>query len=1258
VTVASNPAPAAQVIDLDPTGSGLPGELVKLGTTACFVATTAAEGTELWKSDGTAAGTSIAADLQVGVGSSAPSRLTVAGAKLFFVADDGVNGLSLFVLDASGPTRLAEVPAWTRLVAAGSQLFFVGTDATNGAELWKTDGTAEGTALVKNIAPDADDSDIDSLVVLGSNVFFTADDGTSGVELWISDGSESGTTLVSDLNPGGSSNPSSLTVVGSHVYFAADEGLHGVELWRADANGATLVADVIPGGGSSSPARLTSVGTRLFFEADDGVSGAELWVADTVAGGAQLVKNIHPASGASLSSLTAGNGVLFFAADDGSHGLELWKSDGTANGTVLVKDLNPGAGSGLEGGSAFTFLSPEGVLLFSATEGTAGFELWKSDGGAMGTGRVADIFGGTSSSAPTGWLRLGDTVLFSAEDAAGRELWSVPVAAVAAPTIQCGTDVTVEATGPTGAVATYTAAIATDGSGAPTITYSKDSGATFPLGETTVTATATNSASLTATCTLKVTVKDTTPPTISCLATAPVEANTTDGAKLNTLPPMPSSDTVSATTVTYVPAPGSHFDIGTTFVTATATDASGNKASCIFSIIVEDTKPPTLTCPGSQTIEANNPAGAVAPPLTPATARDTASTFEIIYSPDLNSTFPLDQTTKVTVNAVDSFDNLSTCSFNVTVQDKTPPVLTCSSDITVEATASTGATVNYPDAVATDAVTTSPTITYSTASGTVFAIATKTITVKTQDAAGNKAPDCTFKITVQDKTPPVITCPSNITAEVNSIKGAKVDYSPAIATDAASTPTVTYSQATGSSFPVGRSTVTATAKDGVGNTSQCTFEINVTDNTPPVIACPADVRAQATSSTVSYLRLPSAQASDLGSVPTVTYTPSLSSPFPMGTTAVTATAVDGQGNSASCTFNVIVADTQPPSLTCPAEVVAEAVGANGATVLYPAVNATDSVSTVSLRYSVASGTEFPVGVTNVTVTAEDLSGNELGCTFPVKVKDTIPPTISCPGDTAVEATSPEGATVTYGTATASDIVSTPTVTYSHPTGMSFPLGQTTVSATATDAAGNASTCTFNVNVKDTVAPTITCPADVTAEATSAAGAFVKYPKPTVTDAVTVVPFVEADRSAGARFPLGTTPVTLSAADSTGNHASCTFNVTVRDTQGPVLTCPSNITVDAGSSRGAAVTFGLPTPVDAVSASASVTSDHESGAIFPVGQTTVKLSSADDAGNQGTCEFAITVNAPAEKSGCSSVAPTGWALLLALAAGWRMRRRQA
>ena len=181
---------------------------------------------------------------------------------------------------------------------------------------------------------------------------------------------------------------------------------------------------------------------------------------------------------------------------------------------------------------------------------------------------------------------------------------------------------------------------------------------------------------------------------------------------------------------------------------------------------------------------------------------------------------------------------------------------------------------------------------------------------------------------------------------------------------------------------------------------------------------------------------------------------------------------------------------------------------------------------------------------------------------------------------------------------------------------------------------------------------------MTAEATSASGALVKYPAPMVSDAVTVTPFVEADHASGSRFPIGATAVTLTASDSSGNHASCTFNVTVRDTQGPALVCPADVTLEATSSRGAVVTFGLPTPVDAVTSSVTVSSDHESGSVFPVGQTTVKLTSKDAAENEGSCEFTVTVNAQTAKTGCSSTAPTGWALILALAAGWRMRRRQA
>src|SRR5439155_236938 len=127
--------------------------------------------------------------------------------------------------------------------------------------------------------------------------------------------------------------------------------------------------------------------------------------------------------------------------------------------------------------------------------------------------------------------------------------------------------------------------------------------------------------------------------------------------------------------------------------------------------------------------------------------------------------------------------------------------------------------------------------------------------------------------------------------------------------------------------------------------------------------------------------------------------------------------------------------------------------------------------------------------TTVTCTAMDAAHNTGSCSFTVTVRDTTAPAVSCPSDIATEATSAAGAVATF-TATASDLVdgATDVVTCAPASGSTFALGSTTVTCTAMDAAHNTGTCSFSVTVHDTTAPAVTCPLDITKEATSAAGA--------------------------------------------------------------------------------------------------------------------------------------------------------------------------
>ena len=418
-------------------------------STLFFAADDGVHGVELWKSDGTDGGTALVEDLRMGPASSSPAHLTRVGGAflgaghLFFTADDGVNGVELWKSDgtALGTQLVKNInpapgassnPAQLTAVSSGGfgagKLFFAAEEGTDGVELWISDGTAAGTVQVKDINPGPASSSPTALLAVGTVLFFMADDGVTGTELWKSDGTPAGTVQVKDIYAG--PNPSNLQPmvnVGGTVFLKAATLGEGSELWKSDGTeaGTTLVKDIRPGVVGSSPYQLVAVGTTLFFQADDGVNGRELWKSDGTEAGTVLVADISPGGSAFFPNAIEGYSIaagdaLFFVADDGTHGEELWKSDGTAPGTVLVKDILPGPGS-----AAVAFLTDvNGTVFFPARNAPfENYELWRSDGRAAGTFQVHDI-APVADAAPDHLTLCGPFLFFSAYGPEGNELWA------------------------------------------------------------------------------------------------------------------------------------------------------------------------------------------------------------------------------------------------------------------------------------------------------------------------------------------------------------------------------------------------------------------------------------------------------------------------------------------------------------------------------------------------------------------------------------------------------------------------------------------------------------------------------------------------------------------------------------------------------------------------------------------------------------------------------------------------------------------
>ncbi|MBW4535958.1 MAG: hypothetical protein KME09_18640 [Pleurocapsa minor HA4230-MV1] len=415
------------VKDINPDVSSAPDSLVEFNDKLYFSAYDKENGSELFVTDGTAEGTQLLVDLypggnQDGPYSSAPDQLVEFNDKLYFKANNGENANELFVSDgtaegtglfvdlfpgedqygsnnSSFPSELAEFQ---------DKLYFRANNGVNGDELFVTDGTAEGTKLVADIYPGenqygfSNGSAVSELVEFNDKLYFRADNGESGLELFVSDGTAEGTGLLVDLFPGedqydgfsNGSDPTNFVELNDQLYFTANtaETNNGLFVSDGTAEGTKLVADLSPETDENGNvisydlSYMTEFNGKLYFSANDGENGNELFVSDGTAEGTQLFADIYPGendlgynNSSSPRDFVEFNDHLYFVANDGENGYELFVTDGTTEGTQLVADIYPGKDSyGYNYGSAPSGLTVVGnELFFSADNGETGTELFK-----------------------------------------------------------------------------------------------------------------------------------------------------------------------------------------------------------------------------------------------------------------------------------------------------------------------------------------------------------------------------------------------------------------------------------------------------------------------------------------------------------------------------------------------------------------------------------------------------------------------------------------------------------------------------------------------------------------------------------------------------------------------------------------------------------------------------------------------------------------------------------------------------------------
>ncbi len=505
-----------------------------------------------------------------------------------------------------------------------------------------------------------------------------------------------------------------------------------------------------------------------------------------------------------------------------------------------------------------------------------------------------------------------------------------------------------------------------------------------------------------------------------------------------------------------------------------------------------------------------------------------------------------------------------------------------------------------------------------------YGLGSRTASCSATDSGGLTA-TASATYTIVDTTAPVLTVPGDITEEAASAAGATASWS-ATATDSVdSSPSVSCNPASGGNFAIGTTGVTCTATDAAGNQANGSFRVVIQDTTKPVLSLPSDKTIEATGPAGTQTTY-SASANDSVDGPlTPECSPASGSTFALGTAPVACLVTDRAGNQSAGGFSVTVVDTTAPSLTLPQDRVVEATGANGAKVAYDATASDLVEGSVTATCVAPSGSVFALGTTTVSCAAADSAGNRTSGSFTITVQDTTKPELTLPRDITTEATKSAGADVTY-TASATDTVDGTVATVCAPSsGSTFAIATTLVQCSAEDAAGNRATGSFTVKIQDTTAPVLNGkPANQTLEATGPAGAVASW------DAVTATDIVDADRpvsctpASGATFPLGTTQVTCSAADTRGNSAEHTFEVKVEDTTAPDVTVPNNFQVEAEDANGAVVTWTGVSATDAVDPDVTATCSPASGSKLPLGATTVTCESSDSASNTGSKSFVVTV----------------------------------
>jgi ELWxxDGT repeat protein len=292
------------------------------------------------------------------------------------------------------------------------EVYFSAFAEGKGFELHKTDGTENGTVLIKDIYPDGvgGTNTTTEFIAFKEKLFFSAfsdksPKNTYNKELWVSDGTTAGTTKLKDINAQSYSDPHNFMIMGDSLYFIARDSSNTDHLWLTDGTGMGTkhVNDTLADKSVRVLKILGVCNNRLLFAGTEDIHGAELWATDGTKEGTTLIKDVNSEPGYDGlkydKAVAMYNNELYFVGANSKYGTELWKTDGTAEGTYIVADINHTGQDSSAHAYVQLYYEFDGKLVFTAKDSTNKYNIWYTDGTASGTEKVM-ISGLSESSFP------------------------------------------------------------------------------------------------------------------------------------------------------------------------------------------------------------------------------------------------------------------------------------------------------------------------------------------------------------------------------------------------------------------------------------------------------------------------------------------------------------------------------------------------------------------------------------------------------------------------------------------------------------------------------------------------------------------------------------------------------------------------------------------------------------------------------------------------------------------------------------------